>query len=95
MHDTTSYERAKKRVDALKGWYIHLLVFAVVNAGLIALDLIQGDGLNWAYWALIGWGIGLAIHTAVFWLEVGPLGTRWEERKIRELMDREQREGHS
>lgn len=95
MNEPTSYERAKKHVGDLRGWYIHVLVYVLVNLGLILLDLILGDGLQWAYWPLLGWGIGLAIHSAVFWLDAGPLGRQWEDRKIRELMERDEREGRS
>ena len=63
----------------------------LVNAGLIALDLATGGGIQWAIWPLAGWGIGLAIHTAIFWLEAGPLGRDWEERKIEEIMERDDR----
>jgi hypothetical protein len=46
----------------------------------------------WFYWALIGWGIGLGVHAlAVFGFSGGgPWGREWEERKMREMMDKEQ-----
>jgi hypothetical protein len=90
IEQNDAYKRAKTRVEAIRGWYVHVIVYVIVNAGLFAIDLATGDGINWAYWPLIGWGIGLAIHTVVVWLEGGPLGRQWEERKIQELLDRDQ-----
>ncbi len=40
---------------------IHLGVYLLVNAILIAVDLRDGDGY-WFYWPLLGWGAGVAYH---------------------------------
>ena len=57
---------ARKRAGAKMGWYIHALVFVLVNAGLIGLSLLQGR--HWAVFPALGWGLGLAIHGAVVFL---------------------------
>lgn len=44
----------------------HLGSYVAVNGFLVAMDLMGGDGLNWAYWPLMGWGIGIAIHIFTF-----------------------------
>ena len=84
------YERARKRVEALKGFYIHATAFVLVNIALFTINLLVG-GVWWFYWPLIGWGIGLALHAfAVFGFGgVGPWGRAWEERKMQEMMDKE------
>lgn len=38
------------------------------------------------FWPALGWGIGLAFHDAGVFIEHGPFGKAWEEKKIRELM---------
>jgi hypothetical protein len=81
------YERAHQRVEALRGFYMHLVVFVVVNAGLFVLDMLSSGG-TWFFWPLLGWGIGLVIH-AVSVFARGPFGADWEARKIRELMERD------
>ncbi len=85
-----SYERARARVQALKGFYIHTSAFAVVNIALLVINVLVGGGW-WFYWPLVGWGIGLVVHAlAVFGFGGGgPWGRDWEERKMREMMDRE------
>ena len=40
----------------------HAGIFLVVNAFLWVQDIALGDGLNYAYWVTIPWGIGLAVH---------------------------------
>jgi hypothetical protein len=84
------YERARKRVEALKGFYIHATAFVLVNIALFAINVLVGGGW-WFYWPLIGWGIGLGAHAlGVFGFGgSGPWGQDWEERKTREIMDKE------
>jgi len=83
------YERAKKRIDELKSFYSHLFVYLAVNAGLFLLNILTSPRHLWFYWPLIGWGIGLAIHGLSVFGTQRFLGKDWEERKIKELMDRD------
>lgn len=85
------YERARARVGAIKGFYIHTSVFVLVSTSLLALNVLTGGGW-WLYWPLLGWGIGLLAHAVgVFGFGGGgPWGRDWEERKTREIMAREQ-----
>ena len=82
------YEKAKKRVEEIKGFYSHLIVYVVVNIGLFLLNLFTSPGAWWFYWPLLGWGIGLFFHTmGVFVFSKFP-GKQWEERKIKEVMNK-------
>lgn len=40
----------------------HAGVFLVVTEFLWVQDIALGDGLNYAYWVTIPWGIGLTVH---------------------------------
>ena len=82
------YKREKARMEALRGFYIHALVYVVVNLGLFALNMLTSRDSLWFYWPLLGWGIGLAINGIVVFAG-GLFSADWEERKIRELMDEE------
>ena len=86
------YDRAHARVQVIKGFYVHALAFVMVNIALLAINLLAG-GVWWFYWPLIGWGIGLGLHAfGVFGFGGGgPWGREWEERKVREMMDKERR----
>ncbi|MBC2845710.1 2TM domain-containing protein [Winogradskyella flava] len=87
-----AYLRAKKKVDSLIGFYWHLAVYVVVNLFLIILIGVNAgfDGFG-PYATAAFWGIGLFFHfIGVF----GPdffFGKNWEERKLKEFMDKEER----
>jgi hypothetical protein len=53
--------RAKKEYEAIKGFYIHFLIYVCVNLLLVAINVISG-GAMWAQWPLLGWGIGILAH---------------------------------
>ena len=55
---------ARRRVGMKMGFYIHALVFVLVNVGLVALNLAVG-GTRWAHFPAFGWAVGLAIHGIV------------------------------
>ena len=91
MNEQERYERAKKRVKAIRGFYVHLTVFALVSALLLAINLITSPGKLWFYWPLFGWGIAIVIH-AIGVYGGKSFGPEWEERKIRELMAKDKGE---
>lgn len=89
--EETSYERARRRMEELKGFYVHLGVYLAVNLGLFLINYLTSRGNWWFYWPLIGWGIAVVIHAfTVFGVE-RLFGRSWEQRKIQQLMDEEQR----
>ncbi len=77
---------ARRQVSMLRGFYHHLLVFAVVNTGMLAINLIASPGRLWFYWPLLGWGIWLSLHAFATFSRGRWLGAEWEERKLRELL---------
>ncbi len=57
-------KQARRRVARKMAWYLHALVFVLVNLGFYAFNLASG-GTRWHQWPLWGWGLGLAIHGVV------------------------------
>ena len=81
------YQKAKERVTALRDFYIHLSVYAIVILGLFLINITLSPGYLWFFWPLMGWGIAVVLHALrVFG---GTLGSTWEEKKIAELMKKE------
>ncbi len=83
------YKRAKRQVKAQRGFYVHLTVYVLVNAFLIATNAFHSREVWWSYAPVIGWGIGLAAHGASVFVFPHFFGKDWEERKIRELMQKD------
>jgi len=79
------YQRARKRVLQLKVFYLHVMVYAAVNALLLVIDALTGPPF-WFYWALFGWGIGLAAHAGVLWGM--PRVKAWEDKMIEHELTR-------
>ena len=79
------YERAKKRVEEIKGFYIHLGVFMVVNLGLFAINMLTSPDTLWFYWPLLGWGVGVAIHAFTLLAEGRFLGRSGRRERCKSL----------
>ena len=84
------YLEAQKRVKRLKGFYIHATVYVLVNLFLIGNNVQRGKNPSDIdnYWTAIFWGIGLLGHALSVFLPNMIMGKDWEEKKIRELMDK-------
>ena len=83
--DEARRERARRRVAALKGFYIHLTVFVLVVAGLAVVNLLTG-GSWWVLWVAFGWGIGLLAHGLGVSARTSRAIAQWEERKMQQFM---------
>lgn len=85
--ENLAYGRAQKRVEELKGFYANLLSYCIVIPMLAIINLSSG-GYQWFWWPMLGWGIGLISHA----FKVFGLNSNWEDRKIKELMEKEKTE---
>ena len=95
--DRLTYLKAKHRVTQLKSFYTHLLVYVVINIGIIVVKILNnlsnGETFEQAFFDLstffvaIVWGIFLSMH--VFYLFGLPyfFGKNWELNKIESLMN--------
>ena len=87
MENQEAYERAKKRVEAKIGFYIHLSVYIAVNILLIIVNISTSPQYLWFKWPLIGWGIGVVSHAlGVF---VFTSGSAIKEQMIEKEMKKE------
>ena len=78
-------------MESLKGFYVHLTIYLIVNAFIFGINMITSPKTYWFYWPLLGWGIGLLIHAVSVFLFEGFLGKDWEERKVKEYVRREKK----
>ena len=84
MTEAQKLARAKRKVEAITGFYIHLGIFAVLLVGLLAINLAT-DSDWWVHWVLIGWGLGLALHALLAYGRMDDRITHWQLRKIYRL----------
>ncbi len=67
--------QARRRVALKMGFFIHALVFTLVNLGLLTLHAVTG-GERGVHVPLWGWAFGLAIHGTVVFTRLHTQGLR-------------------
>lgn len=87
------YTLAYKRVKRIKGFYTHLVIFIVINSIVIINNSFQSSNTflwSWKNFSTpLFWGIGLLAHgLSVFGRNIF-FGSKWEEKKIQQLMAKE------
>ena len=92
--DEIKYQEATKRVKKIKGFYTHLTVYIVVNTMIIIVNvqnLDEGESFFKfkTFSTALFWGVGLAAHGLSVFLPSLIMGKDWEEKKIKELMEKE------
>ena len=93
MDEQARYEEARKRVSEIRDFYQHLITYVIINAALVGINLMTSPHYLWFLWALLGWGIGVALHALTTF--GGLWGKAWEERKIKEIMGKDRGSGGS
>lgn len=79
---------AFRQVRKLRAFYMHLLRYAVIVAGLWAMNLIVSPHRLWVLWVMAGWGIGLMAHAASVFSPRRFLGPDWERREVEKRLGR-------
>ena len=80
---------ARKRAGAKLGWYVHAMVYVLVNLVLWAMSMHGFGSRPWSVFPLLGWGLGLALHgISVFMLGTG---SDLRERLVQKERERLQR----
>lgn len=83
------YQKAKERVEEIKGFYGNLIAYCIVIPSLGVLNYFTTNW-PWVIFPAVGWGFGVLAH-GMEAFGYNPLwGKRWEERKLRELMEKEE-----
>ncbi|MBF4465478.1 2TM domain-containing protein [Flavobacterium sp. LC2016-12] len=83
--ENKAYFRAKKRVEELKGFYGNVISYCCVIPFLVFINLRYSPGFQWFWFSALGWGFGVVMHA----FKVFGYSSDWEERKIREILEKE------
>ncbi|ULC59099.1 2TM domain-containing protein [Flaviramulus sp. BrNp1-15] len=85
LQEEDRYLRAKKRVTELKALYIHILISVILIPFLILVNYLTYWDFKWFWFPMGGILVSIIIHA----ITVFKTGSDWEDRKIRELMDKD------
>lgn len=90
LEENIKYSIAIKRVKKIKGFYTHLGVYCTIIPIIIFVNLTFEPHFHWFWFSTLGWGIGLTCHWfTVFGFKLLGIHNNWEERKIKELMEKD------
>ena len=84
LTENMSYIKAKERVEKLKGFYGNLISYCCVIPILILINL-NTSSFQWFWFPMLGWGLGLSFHA----FETFGYGKSWEEKKIQEILNKD------
>lgn len=81
------YQKAKKRVEEIKGFYAHLCVYLVINILIVIIWLVTSLGFfAWFIFPVGGWGVVVILH-ALF-VFVFNKDARWEKNAVEKEADK-------
>lgn len=85
-NEQEAYNRAKKKVEDIKGFFGNLISYCIIIPVLIIINYKTSWSYQWFWFPMLGWGMGIIFHA----FGVFGYGRDWEERKIKEIMEKEQ-----
>ncbi len=86
--EQAAYRRAHHRMRVVQAFYAHLMIYITINLALFFIDTFTGNG-TWFFWPVLFWGAFIALHASYTFHWVPVFTREWEQRKIREIMERE------
>lgn len=87
MTDEEIMNMAKKRVEAKKGFFIHLGMYVVINVFLFLIWFFLAGGPGtypWFLWVIFGWGIGVVANAISVFMH----SSSWERKELQKEIDR-------
>lgn len=79
---------AKKKVAKIKKFYGHLTVFIMTSSFLIILNLLTNPHFMWSFIVVFAWGISVVVQGMHVYNYSLFLGEDWENKKMKEYMDK-------
>ncbi len=79
---------AFKQAQRLRGFYLHLLMYLVINAGCIAINLFTNPEQLWFIGALLFWGLGLCVHALSVFVFDKYFNGEWERTQVEKRLGR-------
>lgn len=102
FEQTEKLIRAKKQVKELKGFYIHLIVYLIINIFITSTTIMarmnRGETFEEAFFnfasfsTALFWGIGLVFHAAKVFNYNPFFSKDWEQRQINKYVEEDRKE---
>ena len=86
LSSKSKYQLAQEKVERLREFYNHLIVFIIVMSGLFLLNYFTSSYF-WVIFPLLGWGLGILGHASATFEWNLLFGKDWEERQIKKFMN--------
>lgn len=86
MTEEEVYRKAKKKVNAKKGFYIHFGSFCATTLFLFTINYLTSPNFWWFLFPTLGWGIGIVSHYITVFGISGPSGEDWEDKELEKEM---------
>ncbi|PAJ71727.1 XRE family transcriptional regulator [Pseudoalteromonas sp. NBT06-2] len=89
--ETKMTEEEKKVIEHvrdIKGFYSHLINYVLVVSGLFILNYFINPEYIWAWWAALGWGIGVISHGLSVFEVFSLFGADWEKKQVEKRLKR-------
>lgn len=85
--------RAMKKIDDMKGYYMHVAAYILMNAFILIAwqvdDVFPESFYLTSIYIIAVWGgAGLLLHTILHFANIRLLGRKWEERKLRQFLEK-------
>ncbi|GLB51684.1 histidine kinase [Neptunitalea chrysea] len=87
IKENSAYLRARRKLEDLKEFYTSLIAYCFVIPFLFYINYTSSWQFQWFWFPALGWGMGLAFQAFKVY---GP-GGNWEDRKIREIMEKDKK----
>lgn len=81
-------EKAIEYVRDIKGFYSHLIKYVVVISILFIINLTTDSNYIWAWWPMLGWGLGVLLHGLNVFEVFNFFSPAWEKRQIEKRLGR-------
>ncbi|PXF32448.1 XRE family transcriptional regulator [Pokkaliibacter plantistimulans] len=81
-------QQVMEQVRDIKGFYSHCIKYVLIISLLFVINLSTSPGYIWAWWPMLGWGVGLACHGLNVFEVFQFFGPAWEKRQIEKRLGR-------
>ncbi|HCM1502762.1 TPA: 2TM domain-containing protein [Vibrio parahaemolyticus] len=85
---TVEEQRVIEQVRAIKDFYSHLITYVLVIGFLFIINFLIDPSYIWAWWAAMGWGIGIISHGVSAFEIFNLFDANWEKRQIEKRLGR-------